>query len=154
MTVFRQTGRQPGLMVWGDISFRSGTPVVIIRGNLTAMQYVHEVLRPVVLPFISRHPWLIFKQDNARPHTAQVSTAWLSACQALPWPVTSLYLSPIEHVWNTMGRAIQPARDVDHLTRQLDRIWHDIPQEDINNLYQSMRSRITACIRVNGRTRY
>ena len=147
MTVFRQTGRQPGLMVWGDISFRSGTPVVIIRGNLTAMQYVHEVLRPVVLSFISRHPWLIFKQDNARPHTAQVSTVCLSVCQALHWPVRSLYLSLIEHIWSAIGRAIQQAQDVDHLTRQLVRIWHDIPKEDILNLYQSMPSRIIACIR-------
>jgi len=33
-----------------------------------------------------------------------------------------------------MGRALQPARDVDDLTRQLDRIWHDIPQEDIRSV--------------------
>ena len=105
--------------------------MVIIRSNLSTQRYVDDVLRPVVLPFIARHLRLTFQLDNVRCHTAQVSTVCLSACQALPWPIRSLYLSPIEYVWSTIGKAIQPARDIDHLTRQLDRIWHDIPQEDI-----------------------
>ncbi|KFM59762.1 hypothetical protein X975_09261, partial [Stegodyphus mimosarum] len=59
-------------------------------------------------------------------------------------------LSIIDHVWSIMGRALQPIRDVNDLTRQLDRICHDIPQEDMHNLYQSMTSRIIACIRTRG----
>ncbi|KFM63170.1 Transposable element Tcb1 transposase, partial [Stegodyphus mimosarum] len=92
---------------------------------------------------MSRHPGLIFQQDNARLHTAHISTACLSACRVLPWPARSRDLSPIEHVWSIMGRALQPARDVDNLMGHLDRISHDIPLEDIRNLYQSMPSRIT-----------
>ncbi|KFM76205.1 Transposable element Tc1 transposase, partial [Stegodyphus mimosarum] len=132
-------------MIWGAISFHSRTPLVVIRRNLTAQRYVDEVLRPVVLPFMSRHPGLIFQQDNARPHTAHVSIACRSACRTLPWPARSPDLSAIQHVWSIMGRALQPARDVYDLTRQLERIWHNFPQEDIRNLYQSMPSRITAC---------
>ncbi|KFM76542.1 Transposable element Tc1 transposase, partial [Stegodyphus mimosarum] len=151
LTVFRQTGRQPEMMVWSAISFHSRTPLVVIRRNLTPQRYIDEVLRPVVLPFMSRHSGLTFQQDNARLHTAHVSTA----CRTLPWPARWPDLFPIEHVWSIMGRALQPARDVDDLTCQLDRIWPDIPQEDIRNLYQSMPSRITACIRARGgQTRY
>ncbi|KFM60306.1 Transposable element Tc1 transposase, partial [Stegodyphus mimosarum] len=155
LTVFRQTDRQPEVMVWGAISFHSRTHLVVIRCNLTAQRYVDDVLRPAVLPFMSRYHGLTFQRDNVRPHTAHVSTACLSACQTLPWPARSPDLSPIEHVWRIMGRTLQPARDVDDLTRQLDRIWHDIPQENIRNLYPSMPSRITACIRARGgQTRY
>lgn len=155
LTVARHTARQPGVMVWGAISFHSRTPLVVIRGTLTSQRYVDDILRPVVLPFISRHPGLTFQQDNARPHTARVSTACLRACPTLSWPARSPDLSPIENVWSIMGRALQPARDFADLTRQLDRIWHDIPQEDIRQLYQSMPSRITACIRARGGpTRY
>ncbi|KFM71407.1 Transposable element Tcb2 transposase, partial [Stegodyphus mimosarum] len=155
LTVFRQTDRQPGVMGWGAISFHSRTPLVVICRNLTAQRYVGEVLRPVVLPFMSRHHWLTFQQDNARPHTAHVSATCRSACRTLPWPARSPDLSAIEHVWSIMGRALQPARDVDDLMRQLDRIWRDIPQEDIRKLYQSMPSRVTACIRARGgQTRY
>ncbi|KFM65011.1 Transposable element Tc3 transposase, partial [Stegodyphus mimosarum] len=147
LTVFRQTGRQPGVMIWGANSFHSRTSLAVIRRNLTAQRYVHKVLRPVVLPFMSRQPGLTFQQDKALPHTAHVSTAYLSACRTLPWPARSPDLSPIDHVWSIMGKALQPARDVDDLTRQFDRIWHDIPQEDIRKIYKSMPSRITACIR-------
>ena len=92
---------------------------------------------------------------EAHPHTAHVSTACISACRALPWPAGSPDLSPIEHVWSIIGRALQSACDIGDLTRQLDRIWFDIPQEDIRNLYQSMSSRITACKKARGeQTRY
>ena len=137
-------------MVWDAISFHSRTPLVVIHRNLTAQQCVDEVLRPVRLPFMSRHPQLIYQQDNARPHIAHVSTGSVSACRTLSWPARSPDLSPIEHVWSIMGRALQSACDIDGLTRQCDRIWHDMPQEDIRILYQSMPSRKTACIRVRG----
>ena len=92
-----------------------------------------------------------FQQDIARPYTAHVSAACLSACRTLPWSARSMDLSPIEHIWSIMGRALQPARDVDDLTPQLDRIWHDISQMDIRNICKSMPSRITACIRARDR---
>ncbi|KFM64017.1 hypothetical protein X975_15544, partial [Stegodyphus mimosarum] len=55
---------------------------------------------------MSRHPGFTFQQDSARPHTAHVSTACLSACRTLPWPARSPYLSHIEHVWSIMSRAL------------------------------------------------
>ncbi|KFM57479.1 Transposable element Tc1 transposase, partial [Stegodyphus mimosarum] len=119
----RHTGPGPAIMVWGGIRYHSSTPLagiaVVISRNFTAQQYVDEVLRPVLLPFMSRHPGLTFQQDNARPHTAHVSTACLSTCRTLPCPARSPDLSPIEHVWSLVGRALQPARDVDDLTSQL-----------------------------------
>ncbi|UYV71393.1 hypothetical protein LAZ67_8002959 [Cordylochernes scorpioides] len=60
-------------MVWGAISFDSRTPLVVIPGTLTAQRYVDDILRPVLLPFLSHHPGLTFQQDNARPHTARVT---------------------------------------------------------------------------------
>ena len=93
-----------------------------------------------MLLFMSRHPGLTFQQDNARPLTAHVSTACLSTCRTLSWPVRSPNLSPVERVWSIMGEALQPVRDVEDLTHQLDRIWHDILEEDIRNLCQLMPS--------------
>ncbi|UYV84357.1 hypothetical protein LAZ67_X001927 [Cordylochernes scorpioides] len=70
LTVEHHTGPQQGVMVWGAISFDSRTPLVVIPGTLTAQRYVDEILRPVLLPFLSHHLGLTFQQDNARPHTA------------------------------------------------------------------------------------
>ncbi|GFU40689.1 transposable element Tcb2 transposase [Trichonephila clavipes] len=46
--------------------------------------------------------------------------------------------SPIEHIWGVMERRLQPFRNVDDLSQQLERIWHEIPQETIRKLSQSV----------------
>ena len=43
------------VMVWGGISWRYRTPLVVIEGNLTARRYIDEVLEPVVVPFLQNH---------------------------------------------------------------------------------------------------
>ncbi|GFS59981.1 transposable element Tc1 transposase [Trichonephila clavipes] len=50
------------------------------------------------------YPGLIFQQDNARPHTSRVAMNLRTACQTFPWLARSPDLSPIEHVWDIMGR--------------------------------------------------
>ncbi|GFV38737.1 transposable element Tcb1 transposase [Trichonephila clavipes] len=40
---------------------------------MTAQRYVHDILEPHVLPLIQRLLGAIFRQDNARPHTARMS---------------------------------------------------------------------------------
>ncbi|GFY06863.1 transposable element Tc1 transposase [Trichonephila clavipes] len=49
-------------------------------------------------PFLNGLPGVIFKQDNARPHTARVAQKFKSHFQTLPWPARSPDLSPVEHV--------------------------------------------------------
>ena len=134
-------------MVWGAICFDSRTPLVVIRGTLTAQRYVDDNLRSVLLPFLLQCPGLVFQQDNARPHTARVAMNCLKACQTLPWPAD---LSPIERVCDMMGRRLHLARNVDDLFRQLVRIWPEITQETTRELYRSMPRRVSACIQARG----
>ncbi|GFY21487.1 transposable element Tc1 transposase [Trichonephila clavipes] len=58
--IARHTGPQPGVMVCGDISFNSRTPLDVIRGTLTAQRYVDDILRTVLLPFLLQYPGLIY----------------------------------------------------------------------------------------------
>ncbi|GFU49722.1 uncharacterized protein TNCV_3632021 [Trichonephila clavipes] len=44
------------------------------------------------------------QQDNARPRTIRVAMNCLIACKTLFWPARSLDLSPIEQVWDMVGR--------------------------------------------------
>ncbi|GBN26665.1 hypothetical protein AVEN_51811-1 [Araneus ventricosus] len=49
----------------------------------------------------------VFQQDNAPPHTAIVIQHALQRVGMLPWPARSPDLSPIEHLWDIIGRQLQ-----------------------------------------------
>ena len=54
------------VMVWGDISFNSRTPLIIVNRNLTGQRYRDEILVPVVVPYFNvNRNVTIFQQDNA-----------------------------------------------------------------------------------------
>ncbi|GFT29048.1 transposable element Tcb1 transposase [Trichonephila clavipes] len=63
-------------------------------------------------------------------------------------------MSPIEHVWNLVGRRLthdpRPAASKDELLLHIQAIWNSLPQADIQNLFDSMPRRIAALIVVRG----
>ena len=72
----------------------------------------------------------LFQQDNAWPHSAQVTTAWLRRhrVRVLDWPACSPDLSPIENVWRIMKMGIrqrQP-RTVEQLKSCIHQEWAKI----------------------------
>ncbi|GFY06567.1 transposable element Tcb2 transposase [Trichonephila clavipes] len=69
----RHTAPTAGVMAWGNLAYNTRSPLVFIRGIMTAQRYVHYILQPHVLPLMQRLPGAIFQQDNARPHTARMS---------------------------------------------------------------------------------
>ena len=62
------------------------------------------MINPVVIPFITRVTNGIFQQDNTILHTAVHIRKALEKVRILDWLAWSPNLSPIEHVWNDMGR--------------------------------------------------
>ncbi|GFX41454.1 transposable element Tcb1 transposase [Trichonephila clavipes] len=70
----------------------------------------------------------------------------LTAYQTLPCLDRLLDSYPIEHVWDMMGRRLHLSGNVVNLTRQLEQIWQEIPQETIRVLYHSMSRRVAAII--------
>ncbi|UYV67486.1 hypothetical protein LAZ67_5000874 [Cordylochernes scorpioides] len=151
--VERPTVRQRGIMVWGAIAYDSRSPLLHIRGTMTAQRYVDDVLRPVTLPYLQGVPNALYQQDNARPHTARISQQALQDVQMLPWPPYSPDLSPIEHVWDIIGRrlhALPQPRSEDELWQMVEREWRAIPQDAIRTLIDSLPRRVAACIAVRG----
>ncbi|GFX55797.1 transposable element Tc1 transposase [Trichonephila clavipes] len=138
------------LWFWVPFFFASRPLLVVIRGTLTQHQYVNDILRTVLLPFLLQYPDLIFQQENARPHTARVAMNCLTACKTFHWPARSPGISPNEHVWDMMGRRRHLPKNVDDLARQLVQIWQEISQETIRVFYHSMSRRAAACIQATG----
>ncbi|GFS84714.1 transposable element Tc1 transposase [Trichonephila clavipes] len=107
----RHRGLTPGVMIWGVISYHG-------RSNLLRIEGV---------------PGAIFQQYNARPHVAKSVRDFCSAqhMQLLPWPAYSPHMSPIEHVWDLIGRCLardpRPAASKDELLLRIPAAWNSLP---------------------------
>ena len=98
---------------WAGISYGQRTQLHFIVGNLNAQRSRKEILRPIVMPFISKHH-LMFQHDNAQPYVARIYTHFQESENGpvLQWPVYLPDMQPIEHVWD----ALDP------------RVWQRVPE--------------------------
>ncbi|GFV72030.1 transposable element Tcb2 transposase [Trichonephila clavipes] len=146
----RHTAITAGVIVWGVIAYNTWSPLVLIRGTMTAQWYVHDILQPHVLPIMQRLPGAIFQKDNARPHTLRVSQVCLRTVTILPRPARSLDLSPIEHIWDHLGWRVGYPTTLNELEARLQQIRNEISQNIIQNLNASMSDRIASCKSARG----
>ncbi|VDH95795.1 serine/threonine-protein phosphatase 4 regulatory subunit 2 [Mytilus galloprovincialis] len=130
----------------GGICHNGRTQLKIIDGNLNALRYRDEVLNPIVLPFIRQRGFNhVFQQDKARCHVARICMQYFEQnhIRVLPWPALSPDLSPIEHLWDQLGRRVRegqnPPETLQDLRLGLIREWNNIPQANIMTLIGSMR---------------
>jgi len=150
-------------MVWGGVTARGKTRLVIVNGNLNSRRYIDEILRPVVVPFVWNNmaPGALFQDDNARPHRARIVDIYLQQEQInrVDWPACSPDLNVIEHVWDQLGKAVRTRLTINSTQADLRRFlveeWDRLPQNNIQRLVHSMHRRCEACIAAGGGpTRY
>ena len=74
--------------------------------------------------------------------------------EVLPWPAYSPDLSPIEHLWDQLGRRLANRHlkpgNKQQLVAALQEEWANIPQDSIRRLIRSMRRRCTSCVQAQG----
>ena len=149
------------VMVWGGMSRDFRTQLHIFHGHITAEVYRNDVIENIVIPFFRNHGNVtILQQDNATPHTARLTRDYLEQqrVQTLPWASLSSDLSPIEHLWDELGRRVKRfhnPQNVAQLEAALIQEWENIPQDRLRRLVGSMRARCDAVIAAQGgHTRY
>ncbi|GFS59941.1 transposable element Tcb1 transposase [Trichonephila clavipes] len=147
-------------MVWGAIAYHGRSQLLQIVGNLNSTRYINEVLQPQAIPFLQGLPGAVFQQVNARPHVAKTVKSYLDSQQVqhLHWPAYSPDMSPIEHVWDIVGRRLardlRPVASTDELWLRIQTIWNTLPQADIQNLFNSMPRRVAALIAATQNTNF
>ncbi|GFV85972.1 uncharacterized protein TNCV_203521 [Trichonephila clavipes] len=125
-----------------------------MHGTLTGQQYVDDILRPHVGPFLNGLPEAIFQQDNARPHTERVAQNFLCHFQTVPCSARSPDLSPVEHVWDHLKPQMPSCHSVHDLELVVQDLWAHLPQDNIRCLINSMADRVAACIAAGGGPSY
>ena len=148
------------VMVWGGIAHGIKSQLIIVAGNMTAVRYWDEILRPVAVPLVQQRN-LILQQDNARPHVARVCQDFLANNNIAPlaWPPYSPDLTPIEHMWDELDRRVRKRRNPPATLAQLRNAlideWNNIPMRTVNALVNSIQRRIRAATAARGgHTRY
>ncbi|GFV20072.1 transposable element Tcb1 transposase [Trichonephila clavipes] len=102
-------------------------------GRIHVRRYAGERWLPDSV--IERHSGLTpgVMQDNARPQVAKTVRDFCSAqhIQLLPWPAYSPDMSPIEYVWDSVGRRLardpRPADSKGELLLRIQAIWNSLP---------------------------
>ena len=102
---------------------------------------------------------LIFQQDNAPCHRANIVKDWFknNEIKQLRWPANSPDLNCIENLWSWLNRQIanEEPHSIDQLREIVTKHMSNVPIEMIRNLIESMPSRIDECLKnLGGITRY
>ncbi len=133
-------------MAWGCISAYGMGSLHILEGTMNAERYI-KVLEQHMLP--SRR--CVFQQDNAKPHTAAITTAWLHSrrVRVLNWPACSPYLSPIDNIWCIIKLKICQRRPqtLQQLETYIRQEWDQIPTPKLQKPITSMPRRLKTVLK-------
>jgi hypothetical protein len=141
-------------MIWGAISFKGKSKLIITRGNMKSSKY-QEILKEAERSIKVLHPKkFIFQQDGATCYTSVASINWLKSVRwtVSSWPSNSPGLNPIENLWKLMKEKVEKTRptNLKDLEEIINRIWEEFSLTIIKSLVSNMNRRIQKCIELKG----
>ena len=145
------------VMVWGAIGFGYKSELLAFDENCNQRSYIDLLEKNKIIDHLNNiygERQYLFQQDNAPPHVAKSTIAWLEKKVFLlkNWPPHSPDLSPIEMMW-----AIAKSKmDTDGVTTKeelfarVKEVWNSIPLAFVNNMVSSFEARLRAVCHLRG----
>lgn len=146
----------PKLHVWGGISTRGATQVVIFKGIMNADRY-QKILEKSLIPFIDscypNHHRL--QQDNDPKHTSHRIENFFEEKNITWWrtPPESPDLNPVENVWGSMKQYLRvhyKPRNLAELQQGIERFWQTLTPAVCQRYIGHLKKVIPKVIAVNG----
>ncbi|GFV83989.1 transposable element Tcb1 transposase [Trichonephila clavipes] len=112
-------------------------------GSVMAVWYRDEVLEPIVRLYAGAvGPTFVLMDDNACPHRADIIDDYLEDEGIMAWPAYSPDLTPIENLWEALGRAVSsrfpPPATLIELETALQEEWRLLNSVVVDHLIESM----------------
>lgn len=138
----------PKVHIWGGISCRGATKIVIFTGTMNAIRY-GNILSASLLPFITEcYPeGHRFQKDNDPKHTSRYIQNYFSRNDVVWWktPPESPDLNPIENVWGSLKQFLRnqyKPKNLDDLKEGIQQFWSSLTpsicQDYIRHLHKVM----------------
>ncbi|GFV33765.1 transposable element Tcb1 transposase [Trichonephila clavipes] len=127
-------------MVWGAFAYNTRSPLVLIRGTMTAQRYVLDILQTTCVSTHATAPKSHFSTRQCSASHGNGVTRLPSHCYTLPGPALSPYLSPIEHIRDYLGWRVGIPTSLCELETRLQQICNEISQDIIQNPIVSHRA--------------
>ena len=142
--------------IWGGISYRGPTQIVIFTGKLCATKLL-KIFDASLLPFVrsvypEQHRLM---QDNDPKHTSRLARTYFE-CNNVHWwktPPESPDLNPIENVWGSMKRFLRDyhkPRNQASLLEGIKKFWKTLTPEVCRRYINHIHKVIPKVIEENG----
>ena len=146
----------PKLHIWGGISARGATQLVMFKGIMIADRY-QKILEKSLIPFIEScypdHHRL--QQDNDPKHTSHQIENFFEA-KGINWwrtPPESPDLNPVENVWGSLKqylRVYYKPKNLTELQEGIEQFWQTLTPNVCQRYISHLHKVIPEVIKVNG----
>ena len=145
------------VMVWGGISKKGATSLVIFTGIMKSEFYQEAILRDTLMPFIREkypdHHRLM--QDNDPKHTSKSTSKFMEDNNINWWrtPPESPDLNPIENLWHELKMYIERVKKPkvkDELIAGIQEFWATVDAEKCQKYINHLDTVIPEVIKCQG----